>query len=83
MVQSKRFEAARSGAERRFFAENLFSMQKNGDTPQRTSGLQTKKMGCKFSFQLLVLTRESSNLFYANKINCKTSSSRPSCSKYV
>ena len=42
-----------------------------------------KKMRCKFLFQLHVLTRESTNLFYADKINCKTSPSRPFCSKYV
>jgi len=50
---------------------------------QRVSVKRAKKMGCKFLFQHLVFTGESSNLFYANRNNCKTSPSRPFCSKYV
>jgi hypothetical protein len=42
-----------------------------------------KKMGCKLLFPHLTPIRESSNLFYANKINCKTSSSHPFRSKYM
>jgi len=45
--------------------------------------IKAKKWGANFCFLYLVLTRESSNLFYANKINCKTSSSRPFRLKYM
>ena len=34
--------------------------------------IRAKKMGCKFLFPHLVLTRENSNLFSANRNNCKT-----------
>ena len=42
-----------------------------------------KKWGASFLFPHLFFTGESSNLFYANRNNCKTSPSRPFSSKYV
>ena len=40
-------------------------------------------MGCKFSFQHLDLTTESSNHFYADTINSMTAKIRTLTSKYV
>ena len=67
-----------------FFEPESFTFRakkiRQGASP---SGIKTKKMGCKFSFQHLFFTGESSNLFYANRNNCKTSPSRPFPSKHV
>ena len=70
---SRRFMKRTFGAWREVLAGIMFFCPKFGQ----------KKWGASFLFPHLVFTGESSNLFYANRNNCKTSPSRPFSSKYV